>query len=822
MATTRMMLMNAIREDELRVAIMSNNKLLDFDYDRPTKKQQKGDIIYAQVKHVEASLDAAFVDTGAPSGRHGFLPFKEVATSNLTQSSDPDNIGNVDDTAPEQKSGLGIKNVVKVDDKILVQIDKDERGKKGAALTTYISLAGCYLVLMPNNPKAGGISRRVEGDERSTLKEAISQLNLPDEMGLIVRTAGVGRSLEELQWDLDLLLKQWEAIQEAIANDIPTPTLIHKESDIVIRAIRDYLRRDIDRIIIDNQEVYDRVKQHVSVLRPDYLEKIDLYTDKTPLFSRYQVEKQIESAYEREVRLPSGGSIVIDHTEALVSIDINSSKSTKGGDIEETAFHTNLEAADEIATQLRLRDSGGLVVIDFIDMSPMRHQREVENRLREALKIDRARVQIGRISRFGLLEMSRQRLRPSIEESNQVVCPRCQGQGSIRSIESLSMTIMRMIEEECMRPSRTTNPFKIMVQLPVDVATYLSNERRENIQKLETDFDTKILLVPNPNFESPQYEITRLTLPSGGKEEPSYKAIEETKHEVADIHAQETHVKRAEPMVKHVLPDMQPKSSGILKRLFGKLLPGQGITESTSEPSTSKVQPSRGRGHRKQYRQKTRGKGGRPKEKPQGKKQYAGGRERDDTRDSSRQHKKPRHTHKHHQGPKRDSSHQPARDESFTKENLPKDSSIDSSHQPARDESFTKENLPKDSSIDSTQNKPLDQEAKKGHHAGSGTRSYRGGRRRRHHGGQRHHRNNNNNNRNFDPPNNTESGFNSSNETSQYRPLMDDTPFENNINQQADDFKQNKQPPSFVDIDADSFADLFDNKKETNEDSKDK
>ncbi|WP_341504053.1 ribonuclease E [Gallaecimonas sp. GXIMD4217] len=483
------MLINATQSEELRVALVDGQKLYDLDIEHPGHEQKKANIYKGRITRIEPSLEAAFVDYGAE--RHGFLPLKEIAR----------------DYFPEGYKVQGrpnIKDVLREGQQVIVQIDKEERGNKGAALTTFISLAGSYLVLMPNNPRAGGISRRIEGDERTELKQAMSSLTVPDGMGLIVRTAGVGKSAEELKWDLDVLLHHWKAIRQA-AESREAPFLIHQESNVIIRAIRDYLRQDVGEIIIDKERIYNDAKANVELMRPDFVSRVKLYQGDIPLFNYYQIESQIESAFQREVRLPSGGSIVIDVTEALTAIDINSARATKGGDIEETAFNTNLEAADEIARQLRLRDLGGLVVIDFIDMTPARHQREVENRLRDAVRADRARVQLGRISRFGLMEMSRQRLRPSLGEAANQMCPRCLGTGSVRSTESLALSILRLIEEEAIKD----NTAQVEAQVPVAVAAYLLNEKRGAIRHIERRQDVQIIIVPNPHLETPHFEVIR-------------------------------------------------------------------------------------------------------------------------------------------------------------------------------------------------------------------------------------------------------------------------------------------------------------------------
>ncbi len=483
------MLINATQSEELRVALVDGQRLYDLDIESPGHEQKKANIYKGKITRVEPSLEAAFVDYGAE--RHGFLPIKEIAREYFT------------DGAP-LTGRPNIKEVIKEGQEVIVQVDKEERGTKGAALTTFISLAGSYLVLMPNNPRAGGISRRIEGDERSELKEALSKLQVPQGMGLIVRTAGVGKAADELADDLKVLLHHWDAIKQA-ADSRPAPILIHQESNVIVRAIRDYLRSDIGEILIDHQRIFEQAKEHISLVRPDALSKLKLYQSEVPLFTHYQIETQIESAFQREVRLPSGGSIVIDPTEALTAVDINSARATKGGDIEETALQTNLEAADEIARQLRLRDLGGLVVIDFIDMGPVRHQREVENRLRDAVRQDRARVQIGRISRFGLLEMSRQRLRPSLGESAAHLCPRCNGQGTIRGTESLALSILRLMEEEAIKE----NTAQVEAQVPTDVAAFLLNEKRKAIRIIEQRHKVEVYVIPHPHMETPNYTVVR-------------------------------------------------------------------------------------------------------------------------------------------------------------------------------------------------------------------------------------------------------------------------------------------------------------------------
>lgn len=486
------MLINATQEEEIRVALVDGQKLYDLDIESPGHEQKKSNIYKGKITRVEPSLEAAFVEYG--SDRHGFLPLKEISREYFPANYTFDGRPN-------------IKEVVKEGQEVIIQIDKEERGQKGAALTTFISLAGSYLVLMPNNPRAGGISRRIEGDERQELKDSLNQLEMPDGMGLIVRTAGVGKSFEELDYDLNALIKHWTAITEE-AKKRPAPFLIHQESNVVFRAIRDYLRRDVGEILIDNPVIFEEAKIYIQQFRPDFAHRVKLYQGDVPLFMHFQIETQIESAFRREVRLPSGGSIVIDSTEALTAIDINSSKATKGCDIEETAFNTNLEAAEEISRQLRLRDLGGLIVIDFIDMTPVKHQREVENRLKDAVKQDRARVQIGRISRFGLLEMSRQRLRPSLGDSATHVCPRCHGRGTIRSTESSALSILRLIEEESIKD----NTSQIHAQVPVAVATYLMNEKREAVRRIEKRQGIRIFVIPNEHLETPNHEVLRIRI----------------------------------------------------------------------------------------------------------------------------------------------------------------------------------------------------------------------------------------------------------------------------------------------------------------------
>lgn len=482
------MLINATQPEELRVALVDGQRLFDLDIESGAREQKKANIYKGKITRVEPSLEAAFVDFG--SDRHGFLPLKEISREYFKKT-------------PEGR--VNIKDVLSEGQEVIVQVEKEERGNKGAALTTFISLAGRYLVLMPNNPRAGGISRRIEGEERNELREALNGLNIPADMGLIVRTAGLGRSSEEMQWDLDYLLQLWSAVKEASA-ERSAPFLIYQESNVIIRAIRDYLRQDIGEVLIDSVEAQDEALSFIQQVMPQYASKIKLYEDSVPLFNRFQIESQIETAFQREVKLPSGGSLVIDPTEALVSIDINSARATKGGDIEETALQTNLEAAEEIARQLRLRDIGGLIVIDFIDMTPAKNQRAVEEKMREALEADRARIQVGRISRFGLLEMSRQRLRPSLGETSGIVCPRCNGQGIIRDVESLSLAILRLIEEEALK-DRTA---EVRARVPFQVAAFLLNEKRNAITKIELRTRARIFILPDDHLETPHFEVQRL------------------------------------------------------------------------------------------------------------------------------------------------------------------------------------------------------------------------------------------------------------------------------------------------------------------------
>jgi ribonuclease E len=534
-------LINATQSEELRVALVDGQRLYDLDIESASQQKKKANIYKGIITRVEPSLEAAFVDYGAD--RHGFLPFKELADEFFVGLS------------RENGERLTITDVLRERQEVLVQVQKEERGNKGAALTTQIALAGPYVVMMPNTPNSGGISRRVEGDDRSDIRQLMHELNIPDGMSTIIRTAGVGKTADELQWGVDYLALVWRSICQAIESR-PAPFLVYQESDIIIRALRDHLRNDVGEILIDHEPTWQKAKDFVQQVMPSQLEKIHLYQDRIPLFNRFQIEHQIESAYQREVVLPSGGVIVIDNTEALTAIDINSSRATKGGDIEETALNTNLEAADEIARQLRLRDLGGLVVIDFIDMMASKHQREVENRLKEAVKSDRARIQIGRISRFGLLELSRQRLRPSLEESTQMICPRCRGLGSIRGVESIALSILRQIEEAAIKDST----HRIMAQMPVDVATFLLNEKRDEILRIENRHRIHVMLIPNEHLETPHYTIDRFKSTESHPYRLSYEAKQRIEPMNTDVFEKESSGTIETPAVGH-LPASAPVPS---------------------------------------------------------------------------------------------------------------------------------------------------------------------------------------------------------------------------------------------------------------------
>lgn len=588
---TKRMLVNATQAEEIRVALVDNQRLYDLDIESRQREQKKANIYKGKITRVEPSLEAAFVDYGAE--RHGFLPLKEISREYFARS---------------ERDGDGrtrIKDLIKEGTEVIVQVDKEERGNKGAALTTFISLAGRYLVLMPNNPRAGGISRRIDGDDRADLKDALSHIDVPQGMGVIIRTAGVGRTAEELQRDLSRQVQLWESIKSS-AETVPAPHFLFEESDVIIRAIRDYLRPDIVDVYLDTRESFEKAQAYVQRIMPEYLNRIKFYQESLPLFNRYQIEGQIETAFEREVKLPSGGAIVIDITEALVSIDINSSRATKGGDIEETALATNLEAADEIARQLRLRDIGGLVVIDFIDMQAPRNQRDVVNRMRDALAIDRARVQIGTISRFGLLEMSRQRLRPSLEETTSKVCPRCHGQGTIRDTKSLSLSILRIIEEE----AKKERSAEIRAVVPVPVGTFLLNEKRTAISQIEARHGSRVVILPNADMVTPHYQVNRLRDDEIDNTELSYNiklinedAIEEAQDAKAALpSAAKAAISQITPLGGPVeIPASKPESGaaaaepgivGKLMSFFGNLFKSEAPAK--EEPSTQ-VKPQHGR-----------------------------------------------------------------------------------------------------------------------------------------------------------------------------------------------------------------------------------
>ncbi len=593
------MLINATQEEELRVAMVDGQKLIDLDIELSSRAQKKANIYKGKITRVEPSLDAAFVNYGAE--RHGFLPLKEI--SKIYFSSEPDS-----------GSRINIREVLKEGQDVLVQIEKEERGNKGAALTTFISLAGRFIVLMPNNPRAGGVSRRITGDDRDEIRDALQELNIPNGMGVIIRTAGVGRSNEELTWDLDYLKGIWESIITAV-DSTPGPALIFQDSNAIIRAIRDHLNADIGEILIDSDKTFAEARDFMAHAMPHNQHKLKLYADPSPLFTRYQIESQIESAFTHSVNLPSGGSIVIDHTEALVAIDINSARATKGSDIEATALATNLEDADEIARQFKLRDLGGLIVIDFIDMGPTRNQRDVENRLRNAVRSDRARVQLGRISRFGLLEMSRQRLRPSLGESAHQVCPRCNGIGNIRSIESLSLSILRLVGEEA-RKDQTAN---VIAQLPVSVATYLLNEKRDWIRKIEDRENIQVILIANSEFETPNYSLRRVRKDQTELRENTGASYQLTSHEEVvpeSLPGELTEAKVEIPAIKTTGPDSPPptpaarqKTSAQRPGLFVRLWAA--LFGSGQKPAQKKTSGSSSRTRSQDNRRGNRGNTGR-------------------------------------------------------------------------------------------------------------------------------------------------------------------------------------------------------------------
>lgn len=601
------MLFNATQQEELRVAIVDGQKLIDIDIETAGREQRKGNIYKGVITRIEPSLEACFVNYGEE--RHGFLPFKEVARTYFKDGIDVRN--------------ASIKDALREGQEIIVQVEKEERGQKGAALTSFISLAGRYLVLMPNNPRGGGVSRRIEGEDRQELREAMAQLEVPDGMSIIARTAGIGRDATELQWDLNYLMQLWKAIDEA-AKGNSAPLLIYLESSLVIRAIRDYFQPDIGEILIDTDDIYEQAQAFMSVVMPDNLPRVKRYQDDVPLFSRFQIEHQIETAYSRTVPLPSGGAIVIDHTEALVSVDVNSARATRGSDIEETATRTNLEAADEIARQMRLRDLGGLIVIDFIDMESSKSQRDVENRLRDALRHDRARVQMGKISKFGLMELSRQRLRPALSEGSHVTCPRCNGTGHIRDTESSALQVLRIIQEEAMKE----NTAAIHCQVPVEVVAFLLNEKRAEVIKIETRFKVHILMIPNKHLETPHYKLERLRHDDARLDDQklSYVMVEEASRELetdAVIGRKNDEVRaRPEAAVKGITPsqpapaaaprparDPKPSSSipesggflGFIKKLFS----------SSPSPAAPETKPNPRSENRGRHGDRNRNRGGR-------------------------------------------------------------------------------------------------------------------------------------------------------------------------------------------------------------------
>jgi ribonuclease E len=610
------MLFNATQSEELRVAIVDGQKLVDLDIESAGKEQRKGNIYKGIITRIEPSLEAAFVDYGAD--RHGFLPFKEVSRSLFQDGVDA--------------ARARIQDALKEGQEFIVQVEKDERGNKGAALTTFVSLAGRYLVLMPNNPRGGGVSRRVEGEERDELRDLVTQLEVPQGMSIIARTAGIGRTLEELNWDLNYLLQLWRAIENASRQQSGS-FLIYQESSLVIRAIRDYFQPEIGELLIDTEGIYDQARQFMGHVMPSNVDRVKLYSDDVPLFSRFQIEHQIETAYSRQVQLPSGGAVVIDHTEALVAVDVNSARATRGGDIEQTALNTNLEAADEIARQLRLRDLGGLIVIDFIDMESSRNQREVENRLRDALHYDRARVQMGKISRFGLMELSRQRLQPSLGETSHLPCPRCQGTGQIRSIESTALHVLRILQEEAMKE----NTAAVHVQVPVDVSTFLLNEKRSDIHGIESRLKVSVVLIPNVHFDTPHYTVNRLKHDELNRSEPlpaSYQMVEmPSDAEQTLVTTPEPVAPRPEAAVKGITPTqpapmeaprpppvVAPSPPSLVDKIFGwfRRKP-EPVAEAPAKPALSQ------RGHR-------RGRGDRDRMRPERRERRDGDRERQEPR----------------------------------------------------------------------------------------------------------------------------------------------------------------------------------------------
>jgi ribonuclease E len=568
------MLINATQAEEVRVAIVNGQVLDNLDTEILGKEQQKANVYKGRITRIEPSLEAVFVDYGGE--RHGFLPFREVSKMYHKAQSESD----------EGSERTSIRDKVSEGQELIIQVEKEARGNKGAALTTFISLAGCYLVLMPLNPSAGGISRRIDGEDRAELREILNQLTIPEGMGVIVRTAGVGRDIKDLQWDLDFLVQQWHAIEKASTERTGT-FLIYQESNVVVRAIRDHLRPEINEILVDSPKVFEDVNTYVRMMRPDYISRVKLYNDSIPLFSRFQIESQIENAMQREIRLPSGGSCVFDHTEALLAVDVNSAKATKGGDIEETALQTNLEAAEEVARQLRLRDIGGLIVIDFIDMGVLRNQRAVEQKLKEALEVDRARVQIGKISRFGLLEMSRQRLRPSLASARDIVCPRCLGQGTIRGVEVLALNMVRLIEEEAIKEGTA----QVIIEVPSEVATYLINEKRQAIVDIERKHHIRIILLPSQHLETPNYAITRSKKDESGNlhDEPASYTLASKQDVPRNTYNNPTQLQRPANVaaVSNMNVNMAPQRKSIIRRFITSILGTEEAAASeTVKPTT--------------------------------------------------------------------------------------------------------------------------------------------------------------------------------------------------------------------------------------------
>lgn len=561
------MLINATQPEELRVAIVRNNLLYDLDVEHAGPKKTKANIYKAKVTRVEVSLGAAFVDYGAP--KQGFLPLKEVSAHYYKAEG-------------KKLDKPTIADVLEPGQEIMVQVDKIERGNKGAALTTYISIAGCYLVLMPNNPRSGGVSRRIEGEDRDELKATLDALKLPEGASVIVRTAGLGKSGDLLAWDLEVIKNQWNAINGAFKQK-PAPFLIHQDGDIIVRSIRDNLRKDISDVVIDDEEVFAKAKSYIEQVRPDFLPKLQLYQDTIPLFTRFNIEHQIESAHQRELTLPSGSSIVVDKTEALYAVDINSAKATKGNDIEETALNTNLEAATEIARQLKIRDIGGLIVIDFIDMSQVKNQRAVENHFREVTRSDKARIQIGKISKFGLLELSRQRIRPALAEYSNVICPRCDGLGTVRNIGSLALSMLRIIEENALN----SNTKQITAQLPVEVATFILNEKRSTLAEIEERLEVKLVILPNRYLETPNYKIESIQQDLNSlKQKASYEMVHKPQKAVELPKAPP---RGESPFIKEIsIPKKQPRPSSWYTKIWNKLFPAKVVPKKTNRRRTRK------------------------------------------------------------------------------------------------------------------------------------------------------------------------------------------------------------------------------------------